>query len=118
VSAFLLYAAAAEKNDHLDAARQALIQYAGLADTAPAPLATRIAALSLRLNDPATAVHWFGRAAAAAPADVRVLAALADAHVRNGDPEAARAVVARALDRDPHNAQLASLARRLREPPG
>jgi tetratricopeptide (TPR) repeat protein len=80
-AALLLYASTEEKRDHLDAARQALIQYGGLAspDADLATLATRIAALSVRLNDAPTAVQWFNRALSAAPNDMRLLASLADA---------------------------------------
>jgi tetratricopeptide (TPR) repeat protein len=114
-SALLLYAATAEKNEHLEAARQALVQYVGLApEGASVPLVTRIATLSLRLNDPVTAIQWLTRAVAASPADARLVGLLADAHVRGGDRDAARAIVARALEKDPQNAQLAALAHRLR----
>ena len=57
--AFALYGSTAEKLNHLEAARQALIQYGGLTRTQPKPpRAARIASLSLRLNDPETAVRW------------------------------------------------------------
>jgi tetratricopeptide (TPR) repeat protein len=115
-AAFLLYASTAEKNDHLDEARQALIQYRGVAaaDTELASLAMRIATLSMRLNDAPTAMQWFNRALAASPNDVRLLASLADAQLRIGDREAAQATLARALDKDPKNPQLLALARRAR----
>ena len=113
--AFTLYAATAEKQSHLEPARQALIQYGGLTsnDTPDfVPRAARIASLSLRLNDPATAVHWLAQAAAADPGDVRLLTSLADAQIRAGERVAAQATIARGLERDPKNPVLASLARR------
>ena len=115
-AAFLFYATAAERENHLDVARRALVAYGMLVptDTELASRATRIATLSLRLNDATTAVEWFERAATASPGDVRVLASLADAQVRAGDREAAQATIARGLEKDPKNAPLLALARRLR----
>jgi tetratricopeptide (TPR) repeat protein len=114
--AFVLYASTAEKQNHLEPARQALIQYGGLAatDTDLVPRAARIASLSLRLNDPQTAVRWLAQAVAASPADVRLMTSLADAQIRAGDRAAALVTVARAREREPANPVLASLARRAR----
>ena len=83
-SAFSTYATAAEQLRHLDAARQALIDYNALVgDDAQLPSrATRIASLSMRLNDPASAVRWLQKAASANPSDANVLALLADAQRR------------------------------------
>ncbi len=113
-TALLLYASVAEKQNHLDLARTALIQYSGLVaeDADFASRATRIAALSLRLRDPATAVSWLTQAASASPNDVRLLAALADAQIRSGDRTAAQATIARGIEKDPKNPQLLALARR------
>ena len=115
-SAFLLYATLAEKQNHLDLARNALIEYGGLvpADAEFVPRASRIAALSLRVNDPATAVRWLTQAASASPNDVRLTAALADAQIRGGERTAAGVTIARGLEKDPKNAQLLTLARRAR----
>ena len=115
-SAFLLYASTAERQNHLDTARHALIQYGALApnDAEFVSRATRIASLSLRLNDPQTAVAWFGRAASSSPHDTTLVAALADAQIRSGDKPAAQATLARGLERDPKNTQLNALSRRLR----
>ncbi len=115
-AAFLLYASTAETQNRLDAARQALIQYGVLAlnDGDPVARAMRIAALSLRLNDPRTAVDWLNRATSSNPNDVRLIVLLADAQVRAGDREAAQATLARALDKEPKNPQLLALARRAR----
>lgn len=114
-AAFLLCASAAERLNHFDVARRALIEYVGLAasDADFVARASRIAALSTRLNEPATAADWLQRAVAAAPNDLRLLTSLADAQMRSGDRPAAQATVARGLEKDPTNAALLALTRRL-----
>ncbi|HET6194877.1 MAG TPA: hypothetical protein VFE12_03940, partial [Acetobacteraceae bacterium] len=60
-SAFFYYAEAAERLNHLDAARQALIDLAAVAgdtDGHAAARAQHIASLSMRLNDPVAATRW------------------------------------------------------------
>jgi tetratricopeptide (TPR) repeat protein len=61
--AFLSHAAVAERMTHYDNARRSLIQYEALTpvDNDLVLHATRIAALSIRLNDPATAADWIRR---------------------------------------------------------
>jgi tetratricopeptide (TPR) repeat protein len=115
-SAFLFYSTAAERQNHLAAARQALIEYGALAgdEVEFVARATRIATLSLRLNDAPTGVDWLARALAASPNDVRLLASLADAQIRAGDRDAAKATIARGLESDPTNTALVALARRVR----
>jgi tetratricopeptide (TPR) repeat protein len=112
---FLYLATAAERQGHLAAARQALIAYVGLVlnDSDLAAHATKVAALSLRLHDAATASKWFERAAAANPDDVRLLASLADAQLRSGERDAAQRTIARGLKRDPSNAPLLALSARV-----
>ena len=78
------------------------------------PRAARIASLSLRLNDAPTAVTWLTQAASASPDDLRLMTSLADAQIRAGQRDAARTTIARALEREPKNPVLASLARRAR----
>jgi tetratricopeptide (TPR) repeat protein len=114
--AFALYGSTAEKLNHLEPARQALIQYGGLTSNAAdfAPRAARIASLSLRLNDPETAVRWLARAAASSPNDLRLLVSLADAQIRADAREAAQATIARGLEKDPKNPALLLLSRRAR----
>jgi tetratricopeptide (TPR) repeat protein len=114
--AFALYGSTAEKLNHLEPARQALIQYGGLTSNEIdlAPRASRIASLSLRLNDPDTAVTWLTRAAASSPNDIRLIVTLADAQIRAGARQAAQVTIARGLDRDPKNLALLLLARRAR----
>lgn len=115
-TAFLFYAAAAERQNHLEEARQALIAYGGLVANDPELVAraTRIATLSLRLEDVNAAVEWLQRAAAGSPNDVKLLSSLADAQIKSGDLDAARATIATAREKDPKNASLAALARRAR----
>ena len=112
--AFVFYASTAERQSHLAPARQALIQYGSLtsSDVDFVPRATRIASLSLRLNDTSTAVRWLTQAASSTPNDLRLMAALADAQFRAGDRDAARATLARGLEREPKNPALLLLARR------
>jgi tetratricopeptide (TPR) repeat protein len=63
-AAFLYYADAAERLNHLDAARQALIDLAALEgdEGLAAQRAQRIATLSLRLDDPVSAWRWLQKA--------------------------------------------------------
>jgi tetratricopeptide (TPR) repeat protein len=115
-SAYLLYATAAERQNHFEAARTALIQYGSLASDPGefSARAARIAQLSLKMNQAGDAVDWLRKATLASPNDTRTLAALADAQLRAGDRAAARVTIARGLDRDPKNAALLALARRAR----
>jgi tetratricopeptide (TPR) repeat protein len=115
-AAFLLYASTAERQNHLDAARSALIRYGGLTSNHAdvASRAARVASLSLRLQDPLTAAVWFARASSSSPNDLTLVAALADAQLRSGDRASAQATLARGLERDPSLPQFLSLARRLR----
>ena len=115
-SAYLLYATAAERQNHFAAARTALIQYGSLAGDAGglAARAERIAQLSLRMNEAGAAVEWLRKATLASPNDNRLLTALADAQLRAGDRQAARATIARGLEREPKDAALLALSRRTR----
>src|SRR5262245_41742934 len=71
--ALLLYATVAERQGHPDAARRALIQHAALVATNPdLPVhAAKIAALSLRLDDVATAAQWIRRGLDKDPQDAQ-----------------------------------------------
>jgi tetratricopeptide (TPR) repeat protein len=114
-AAFLFYASTAERQAHIPEARDALIRYGGLVATDPdfVARASRIADLSLRLNDAATAATWLTQAASASPGDLRLVAALADAQRLAGDEDAASRTVAAGLARDPQNVALLALARRV-----
>jgi tetratricopeptide (TPR) repeat protein len=114
-TALVLYAQAAERQNHLDPARQALIDYENLTDDDPELVARakRIAALSLKLEDAETAVEWLQRASATRSTDLELLGSLADAQIRAGDLESARGSIRRALEREPANPAFVALARRV-----
>ncbi len=118
-SSFLALADLAEQQHLPAAARTALLDYHSLAgDGADYPArAARIAALSLALDDPRTAVTWLQRAVAADSTSVRLLTLLADAQLRSGNTLAAQVTIARGLDREPENADLAALSQRARPAP-
>jgi tetratricopeptide (TPR) repeat protein len=113
--AFLQYADAAERLNHFSDARTALIQYGGLVANEPSPAirAARIATLSLKISDFTTASEWFQRASSANPADVRLIASLADAQLRAGNRVAAQETVGRGLDKDPSNQALLNLKQKI-----
>jgi Flp pilus assembly protein TadD len=75
-AALSLYAAVAERQNHPDAARRALIQYEALVASDPDLLAhaTKIALLSLRLNDVETAAQWLRRGLDKDPQNAPLLA--------------------------------------------
>jgi tetratricopeptide (TPR) repeat protein len=83
-ASLVLYATAAERQSHLDAARQALIDYTGLVndDSELVTWEAHIAALSVKLNDPRTAVAWLERASEKAPDDTHLATSLAEAQTR------------------------------------
>jgi tetratricopeptide (TPR) repeat protein len=113
---FVAYADIAERQNHIDAARAALVDYGALVfDEADfASRAARIGRLSLRLDEPSAAVTWFQRASAARAGDVDLLASLADAQLRAGDRTAAHRTIASGLEKDPTNAALVALSQRER----
>jgi tetratricopeptide (TPR) repeat protein len=92
-ASFFYYAMAAERQKHLDTARQALVDLAALQGDDPDAVerATRIAALSMRLNEPASAAKWYQKAIdGAGGSDPTLLKALADAQLKAGvQPRAA-----------------------------
>jgi len=110
--AFVVYADVAERQNHIDAARAALIDYDALVSdgTGFASRAARIGRLSLRLAEPSAAVAWFHRASVASPGDIGVLASLAEAQLRAGDRAAAQRTIASGLEKDPKNAALITLS--------
>lgn len=115
--AFYFLADASERLGHFQGARQALLNYQALrGEEADArrrlTMELRLGDLSVRLDEPATAVGYFTRAAAEPAADAAVLARLADAQWRSGDKDAARATVLRALEREPADRALLAMKRR------
>jgi predicted Zn-dependent protease len=115
-TSLVFYAQAAERQNHIDPARQALIDYENLRGDDPelVPRARRIAALSLRVDDAETAVEWLERACAASPTDLELLASLADAQIRAGDADGARASIQKGLEREPAHPAFIALSHRLK----
>lgn len=116
-NALVQYSLAAERQNHFSAARTALIQYGALVANDPelASRASRIAALSLRLNEVHTAITWLRRAQAASPSDLQITAMLAEAQLKAGDVEGAQTTISRGLEKDPANDALLELSRRVPE---
>jgi tetratricopeptide (TPR) repeat protein len=114
-AAFLQLATVAERAGHLGTARDALVRFTAISgDGIPPPeRAAHLGDLSMRLNEPAAAVTWFGKAAEDPGAGATVFARLAESQFRAGDQAGALATVARGLERDPRNASLLGLQRRL-----
>jgi tetratricopeptide (TPR) repeat protein len=115
-SAFLWLAVAAERQNHFDSGRQALVRYGTLVrdDRDYIAHAAKIASLSVKVDDARTAVKVLMRAVEAAPADALLMALLADAQLRSGDRGAARESITRGLELDSAHPLLLTLARRLR----
>jgi tetratricopeptide (TPR) repeat protein len=117
--AFYYLADAAERCGHAEVARRALLDYRALEGDPSdagrrASLAVRIADLSMQLRDGAAAVTWFQRAVEADGADAPLLVRVAEAQMLSGDPDAARATVALALEKDPANRAGRLLQRQIR----
>lgn len=112
--AFAYLADAAERLGHYSTARQALLDYAALRGDTDARRrsadAVRLGDLSLKVNDPGAAAAYFLKAAN--DTEAPLLARAADAQLRAGDKEAARATAARALELDPKNALAINVQRR------
>ncbi len=123
--AYYYLADAAERLGHYAAARQALLDYAVLRGDEldarrRAAHSARLGDLSLRLNEPAAAATYFLRASDDSPSDAALLARAADAQLRAGDRDTARAPITNALAKDPANPTALTVARRLipvRRPP-
>ena len=113
--AFSYLSAAAERRGHVSAARDALIKYVSLIgeDDRKRALSGRIAGLSLRMNAAPAAVAWARRAIDPEHPEPPLLALLADAQVRLGQIDAARATVAEGLARDPQNRALLQLRNKI-----
>src|SRR5258708_2729383 len=78
--------------------------------------AARLGDLSLKLNEPAVAATYFLRAAADSADAGSFLARAADAQLRAGDKDAARATAVKALERDPKNPLALTVQRRVGRP--
>jgi hypothetical protein len=74
----------------------------------------RLADLSMQAGDPARAVPWYLRALDAATADASLLVRVADAQLRSGATDDARATLKKALEKDPFNRDARALLRRIK----
>jgi tetratricopeptide (TPR) repeat protein len=115
--AFYYLADAAERRGHADTARRALLDYRGLEGEESdvrrrAAFAVRLADLSMQAGDPARAVAWYLRALDATSADAPLLVRVADAQLRTGAMDDARATLKKALEKDPFNRDARALLRR------
>jgi tetratricopeptide (TPR) repeat protein len=114
--AFYYLAEASERLGHYGQARQALLDYDILRGDTDGRRRTaqcaRLGDLSLKMNEPAVAAAYFLRATADND-DPTLLARAADAQLRAGDKDAARATVAKALEKEPSNAFALSVQRRV-----
>lgn len=117
--AFGYLADAAERENHLLDARDALVSLDALeGDTASAVVraarARRIGVLSLHGDDAARAAKYLDQAVDAGDTDPSTLGLLAEAYWRVGNQDAARTAIAQALRDDPHSAELARIARQIK----
>lgn len=116
--AFYYLADAAERRTHYAAARQALLDYLALVGDDSdarrrAALPARVADLSMRLADYPVAASYYERAAAYQN-DVDFLVKYAEARSRVDQIPEARALLNRALEKDPTHSGALALKRRLR----
>jgi len=117
--AFYYFADAAERRGHAAAARRALLDYRALEGDDPdvrrrAAFAARLADLSMQADDPVRAVAWYQRALDTTSADAPLLVKAAEAQLRSGAPDAARATLEKALEKDPFNREARALLRRMK----
>jgi tetratricopeptide (TPR) repeat protein len=114
--AFALLADVAERLRHYEVAREAWLRHACLTgDPSGRSVAAHLGELSLNLGEADVAIGWLERAIESeSRPGAPLLISLAEAQVRAGHPEKARASLSRAMAVDPDNAAGRRLARRLR----
>lgn len=114
-AAFLELANVAERQEHPQEARDALLQHlALLGDTRPAgALAQRVAELSLRVSDAGQALHWATRAMTERGPSPVLLAVVGEAALLDGDVPRAEQAVTEGLRLAPADRRLLALRRRL-----
>jgi len=114
-AALLQLSLAAERSGHFATARDALMRYTTLSgDGLPSrDRALHLGDLSMQLNEPAAAAEWFAKAARNPTAGPSAHLHLAQALLRTGNRAAALEAVEAGLLKDPKNASLLNLRRRL-----
>jgi tetratricopeptide (TPR) repeat protein len=117
--AFGYLADASERLHEYDAAREALGKLDTLqGDTAPPAVRTararRMGALALKAGDATTAIEFLKRAVDAGDADSQTLGLLAEAQVRTGNLDVAKATLMQALAQSPKDTELLRLKRLIR----
>lgn len=117
--AFLHLADAAGRLNRDEIARDALLDYHAITGDDPDPrrraaFAARVAALARSTGHPSAAASWYARAIAVGTPEAALLVRCAEAQAASGDTAAAHDTLARALQRDPANAEAIALQRRLR----
>ena len=117
--AFYYLADAAERRAHYDIARQALIDYSALAGEDSdarrrANLSIRVADLSMRVEDFPVAATYYERAAPQLSGDETFLVKLAAARWRAGQPDAAKAILDKLLEKNPESVGARNLRARIR----
>ena len=68
----------------------------------------------MQAGDTARAVAWYQRALDTTSADAPLLVKAADAQLKNGAPDTARATLEKALEKDPFNRDARALLRRMK----
>src|SRR5207249_69085 len=68
---------------------------------------------SMQLDDVASAIEWFRRVVGLDPYDSELAVSLAEAQLKTGDRSAAEGTLARGLEKNPDNAALLALGRKL-----
>jgi tetratricopeptide (TPR) repeat protein len=113
--AYLHFATVTQRGGRIQDARDSLVKYAALiGDSRPmVSVASQIADLSLRLGEPAVAVRWLDRAVDESGPSTTLLARLAEAAIKAGDFERARAAINEGLHESPGDLALQQLKRRL-----
>jgi len=113
--AFTRLAAVSERQGRILEARDALLQFVALVgDREPhTAVASRIAALSIRLGEPLLAVRWLDRAIDDSGPSPALLARVADAALKGGDTDRAQDAVDEGLALAPADPVLVGLKDRV-----
>jgi tetratricopeptide (TPR) repeat protein len=115
--AFLALGEVAHRRQDVALARQALARYLeliGSERSGPSHRLARVGTLALAVNQPSIAVDWLRHAADSAPDQASLLGRLAHAEWLAGRPDAARATLARAIERAPDDRALRAMQQQLR----